>query len=61
MRIEVGQDALGRWAWMIIGADGRVIASDDDYREAALAMEAAAGQLRVLNQTERLKRGGGRF
>ncbi len=61
MNIEVGQDALGRWAWMIRDAEGRVLASDDDYHEAALAMEAAARQLRTMTETERMKRGGGRF
>jgi hypothetical protein len=60
MRIEVGQDALGRWAWIIWGTDGKCLASDDDYREAVLAMEDAAQHLRLLEQSERRKRGSGR-
>jgi hypothetical protein len=54
VRIEIGQDALGRWAWMLFDDRNRLIASDDDYREAALAMEAA------LDQVEREERAAAR-
>lgn len=60
MKIEVGQDALGRWAWMIRDQHGRVLASDDDYHEAALAVEDAARHLRWQEESERRKRGSGR-
>lgn len=60
MNIEVGQDGLGRWAWMIRDERGRVLASDDDYYEAALAMEAATEQLQMMDRMERRKRGSGR-
>jgi len=39
--IEMGQDGLGRWAWMIRDESGRVIASDDDYYDAAACLEEA--------------------
>lgn len=58
MKIEVGQDALGRWAWMIHDRHGRVIASDDDYHEAALAMEDALNHLELRERSERRKRSG---
>lgn len=48
--IEIGQDALGRWAWMIRDEAGSVIASADDYYEAQLAMEAALARRRELDQ-----------
>jgi hypothetical protein len=50
MKVEVGQDSLDRWAWMIRDSAGRLVASDDNYGEAALAMEEA------LNQLERRKK-----
>jgi hypothetical protein len=46
VKIEVGQDALGRWAWMLVEDKGRVLSSDDDYWTADLAMEEALGQLK---------------
>lgn len=52
MKIEVGQDALGRWAWMIRDDQGRVISSDDDYWSADLAMEEALGQLKRRQKGE---------
>lgn len=51
---------MGRWAWMIRDERGRVMASDDDYYEASLAMEAATNQLNLMQETERRKRGSGR-
>lgn len=47
--IEIGQDALGRWAWLLRDKTGRVIASDDDYYEAQLALEAA---IRAFNKVQ---------
>lgn len=35
---------------MILDARGRCIASDDDYREAALAMEDALNQLELMER-----------
>ena len=46
MKFEIGQDALGRWAWMIVDEDGRLVASDDDYWSADLAVEEALGQMK---------------
>lgn len=57
MRIEIGQDALGRWAWMIIDDSGVCAASDEDYREASLAMEEATNQMRLLEKRVRRKAG----
>ena len=39
--IEIGQDALGRWAFIVRAPDGSVIASDDDYYDGAACMEEA--------------------
>jgi hypothetical protein len=52
MKIEVGQDAQGKWAWMIRDDHGRVISSDDDYWSADLAMEEALGQLKRRQKGE---------
>lgn len=41
MKIEIGQDALRRWAWMVRDEEGRLVASGDDYYDPTLAMEAA--------------------
>lgn len=57
MKIEVGQDALGRWAWMIVDGRGRVISSDDDYWTADLAMEEALAQLKRRAGGNALARG----
>lgn len=46
MKFEVGQDARGRWAWMILDAAGRLVSSDDDYYTADLAVEAALAQMK---------------
>lgn len=45
---------------MIRDDRGRVLASDDDYYEAALAMEAGSKHLQLMQDTERRKRGSGR-
>lgn len=39
MKVEVGQDATGRWAWLIRESDGVIIDSDDDYPTAERALE----------------------
>lgn len=57
MRIAVGQDAFGLWAWMILDDHDRCLASDDQYHEAALAMEDAASELQRLQASERRKLG----
>lgn len=41
MRIEIGQDARGRWAWMVFDDGGKLIASEDCYEQAAPAMKDA--------------------
>lgn len=60
MKIEVGQDGLDRWAWMIRDRAGRLVASDDNYVEASLAMEDALNQLerrkKAAQQAERERR-----
>lgn len=52
MRIAIGQDAIGRWAWMIHDGHGRLLASGDDYYVASLALEAAMDKMSEL-QLER--------
>lgn len=46
MKFEVGQDAADKWAWMIVDSQGRLVASDDDYWTAELAVEAALAQMK---------------
>jgi hypothetical protein len=55
VRIEVGQDALGLWAWMIVDERGRLVASDDQYRVAALAMADATNHLEIHERSCRRK------
>jgi hypothetical protein len=55
VRIEIGQDALRRWAWMIFDEAGACVASDDDYGEAALAMEDALSHVELREKSERRK------
>lgn len=58
MEIKLGQDARGRWAWMLFGIDGRLLASDDDYREAALAMEDANEHMKLHERSYKRKHNG---
>lgn len=53
MKFEIGRDALGRWAWMLLDDAGTLLASEDDYREAQFAMRDA---LASLHRHERLTR-----
>lgn len=55
MRIAVGQDALGIWAWMILDERDHCIESDDRYQEAALAMEDAMNALDRVTRAEQRK------
>lgn len=40
--IQVGQDALGGWAWMLFARGKKSIDSGDNYRTVDAAMAAAA-------------------
>jgi hypothetical protein len=40
--IITGQDATGRWAWMLLDDDGKYVASQDDYYSADAALTDAA-------------------
>ncbi|MEJ7831371.1 MAG: hypothetical protein WKF79_00515 [Nocardioides sp.] len=53
MKAEVGQDAAGRWAWMVRDDDGLVVASGDDLPGAWLAEEAA---LNFIDTAHRISR-----
>lgn len=55
MRIAIGQDALGFWAWMILDERDRCVESDDAYHEAALAMEDAMNALDRIQRAEARK------
>lgn len=46
MIVELGQDATGRWAWMIRDQAGRVLASHDDYPNAESALAVALARAR---------------
>lgn len=53
MRIAVGQDAFGLWAWMVLDERDRCVESDDAYHEAALAMEDALNALDRITRAEK--------
>ncbi len=55
MRFEIGQDAFGQWAWMLFDSDGVLLASDDRYKEAAIAMEDALNAMELRDRAERRK------
>lgn len=40
--ITIGQDATGRWAWILRDSGGRFKASQDDYETGDAAFEDAA-------------------
>lgn len=39
--IQVGQDGLGKWAWMMFDVRGRRVGSGDSFRTAAEAINSA--------------------
>lgn len=51
--IELGQDATGRWAYMIRDGKGNVIASDDDFESAEQALTFANHKLRRLEEAKK--------
>lgn len=53
MKAEVGQDAAGRWAWMVRDDDGLVVASGDDLPGAWLAEEAALNFIETVDRVRR--------
>jgi len=40
--IEIGQDALGAWAWMLFGEDGRLVQSNSGLARIEHAVEGGA-------------------
>ncbi len=39
--IQIGQDALGAWAWMLFNAGGGLVQSGHSFRDLELALAAA--------------------
>lgn len=56
MKIEAGQDALGRWAWIMRDTDGTMVASNDGYADAATAIESALRCYDTLQREDRRAR-----
>lgn len=52
--IEIGQDANGHWAYIIWGAKGVAIGSDDYFDTAEMAMTAAVHEQNRLLRSGKL-------
>lgn len=48
--IEIGQDAMGRWAFLIRDESGKVVASDDDFDTAEQALTFATHKAHRLTE-----------
>lgn len=46
--IEIGQDAMGGWAWIVLDGRGRMVASGDRLPDRFLAIEIATSVYRGM-------------
>ena len=55
MPITIGQDATGRWAYMLRDSEGGVVSSHDNFDLAEMAMTAAVHEQRRLIRLGKLR------